>query len=229
MEKIIIIFGLFLLLLSCKNDETELFSITYNGNGNTSGFVPIDINSYKLNTEARIMKGVIAKDGYLFKHWNTKVDDTGISFSNEVPAHGRNWNDTTIISENINLYAIWEKIPIDSSIEITNISNLNHFKEENKIVIQWDNPSNISTLNIVAYYYHTDEIYYTIYHGGIGYGNTSQQLQLNNVKIVLNEPIFTIPPVKKLIIQFRLGLSNNPFLIWTGGIQIDNLYTINLD
>jgi hypothetical protein len=74
----------------------------YYGNGETSGFPPIDRNGY-LSGETAVVKGKgsLLKTGYQFKNWNTKRDGTGETF---------NTGDViTIKNINVFLYAVWEK------------------------------------------------------------------------------------------------------------------------
>jgi hypothetical protein len=64
---------------------TEAFEIvTYDGNGNTGGTVPIDNKRYLTNDQVTVFEntGLLTKaGGYTFTGWNTKADGTGISCS----------------------------------------------------------------------------------------------------------------------------------------------------
>ena len=92
--------------------EGPHFYIKYNGNGNTSGTVPIATNYYNSGDIAKISDSMnMKRDGYYFVGWNTKVDGTGNTY---------NENDDIIFSENIILYAIWE--PDLSNATISSIS-----------------------------------------------------------------------------------------------------------
>ena len=57
-------------------------SVTYSGNGNSSGSVPVDSTGYALNATATVLdnSGVLAKNGYVFNGWNTAADGSGISY-----------------------------------------------------------------------------------------------------------------------------------------------------
>ncbi|HAQ40114.1 MAG TPA: hypothetical protein DCM73_04285, partial [Clostridiales bacterium] len=57
------------------------YTVTYDGNGNTSGIVPTDSNEYAYNSEVTV-KGQesLAKTGYHFTGWNTEADGTGTSY-----------------------------------------------------------------------------------------------------------------------------------------------------
>ncbi|WP_281183885.1 LamG-like jellyroll fold domain-containing protein [Trichlorobacter lovleyi] len=57
-------------------------SVTYNGNGNSSGSVPLDSTGYALNATATVLdnSGVLAKSGYAFNGWNTAVDGSGTTY-----------------------------------------------------------------------------------------------------------------------------------------------------
>jgi len=57
-------------------------SVTYNGNGNSSGSVPVDSTGYALNATATVLdnSGGLAKSGYAFNGWNTAADGNGTSY-----------------------------------------------------------------------------------------------------------------------------------------------------
>jgi fibronectin type 3 domain-containing protein len=59
------------------------FSVLYNGNGNTSGTVPVDANAYVPGTAVTVKgnTGVLAKTGFSFAGWNTKSDGSGTSYA----------------------------------------------------------------------------------------------------------------------------------------------------
>ena len=56
--------------------------VTYNGNGSSSGGVPVDSTSYALNATVTVLNnsGGLAKSGYLFDGWNTAADGSGASY-----------------------------------------------------------------------------------------------------------------------------------------------------
>ena len=82
------------------------YTITYDGNGNTEGSVPIDPNIYlegESVTVAQKPQG-FSKEGYVFDSWNTKSDGSGIDY---------NGGSTFIIgSESITLYAKWHVLSL---------------------------------------------------------------------------------------------------------------------
>ncbi|MDH6365880.1 MULTISPECIES: InlB B-repeat-containing protein [unclassified Breznakia] len=82
--------------------EAEKFTLTYDGNGHTSGSVPVDTSSPYLATDSIQAKAVgdLARDGYTFAGWNTKADGKGIAY---------NAGDTFTISSDTILYAQWTK------------------------------------------------------------------------------------------------------------------------
>jgi uncharacterized repeat protein (TIGR02543 family) len=95
---------IFLLLSGCdllSPPETTLIYITYFGNGNDSGTVPVDNNKYENNASVTILdKGTLSKTGYVFLYWNTNPDGTGVSYD---PGN----YDRIQINNDISLYAIW--------------------------------------------------------------------------------------------------------------------------
>ena len=99
MKKMFLIFCIVLVLVACAQETTELFTISYFGNGNTSGFVPIDTNQYKSGNSAIIQSNdSFYKLNNTFSSWNTKADGTGTLY------HA---GDSIIVIANISLYAIW--------------------------------------------------------------------------------------------------------------------------
>lgn len=80
---------------------TSLYTVTYDGNGNTSGSAPTDSNSpYVSGNTVTVLDntGSLAKTGYTFSGWNTSAEGTGTEY-----AAGVTFN----ISENTTLYAKW--------------------------------------------------------------------------------------------------------------------------
>ena len=89
--------------------STELiqltYTITYDGNINTSGTAPTDSYfPYPEDSTVTVLgnTGSLAKTGYTFSGWNTEPNGTGISYSQ---------GNTFTISSNMTLYAKWTAIP----------------------------------------------------------------------------------------------------------------------
>ncbi len=82
------------------------YSVTYNGNGSTSGTVPTDPSSpYDYGSTVTVLgnSGLLVKTGYTFAGWNTAADGSGTSYA---PA------DTfTLGAANVTLYAQWTALP----------------------------------------------------------------------------------------------------------------------
>jgi|GEM_PF-1596490 len=79
------------------------YVLTYMGNGNTGGGVPLDSGIYHTSDHGTVLGNVnkLYRTGYTFKHWNTKADGSGNSYSA---------GESILVStSNITLYAIWEK------------------------------------------------------------------------------------------------------------------------
>ena len=78
------------------------FSVTYDGNGNTDGAVPIDENNYLQDAAAAVMADAnnLSQNGYPFAEWNTKADGTGTAYASG--------STLKIGDENITLYARWK-------------------------------------------------------------------------------------------------------------------------
>lgn len=77
------------------------YSVTYNGNGNTSGITATSSHVY--DSELALTKNGFIKDGSTFKGWNTKADGTGINYLDEQKVK----NLSSKSNETITLYAIW--------------------------------------------------------------------------------------------------------------------------
>lgn len=84
---------------------TLTYKVTYNGNGNDSGNVPVDTNKYKPGSIATVADntGDLFKTGYTFSKWNTQQNGKGISFS---AADTFSMPDSTVV-----LFAQWSALP----------------------------------------------------------------------------------------------------------------------
>ncbi|WP_101773398.1 cell wall-binding repeat-containing protein [Peptostreptococcus faecalis] len=82
-------------------EHADEYSVIYNGNGNTSGTVPVDPNKYIEESDVTILdKNTLEKDGHKFIGWNTEADGSGTKYN--VGSEFKILEDTT-------LYAMWEK------------------------------------------------------------------------------------------------------------------------
>ncbi len=65
--------------LFAKWTNNPTYTITYQGNGNSSGSVPIDANNYEVGAVVTVLAntGNLAKTGYFFTGWNTVADGSG--------------------------------------------------------------------------------------------------------------------------------------------------------
>jgi prepilin-type N-terminal cleavage/methylation domain-containing protein/uncharacterized repeat protein (TIGR02543 family) len=77
------------------------YSVTYSGNGNTGGSVPVDSNNYANGDLFTILgnTGSLVKTGYTFASWNWLADGTGMD---QTPG-----STSVMGSVNITLYARW--------------------------------------------------------------------------------------------------------------------------
>ena len=78
--------------------ESTTGTITYNSN---YGDNQTKTQTFTFNTDTQLDKNTFARTGYIFKEWNTKVDGTGISYTD---------GQTISASEDITLYAIWKNV-----------------------------------------------------------------------------------------------------------------------
>ncbi|MEU7022352.1 InlB B-repeat-containing protein [Streptomyces sp. NPDC046203] len=78
------------------------FTVTYDGNGNTSGTPPVDPNAYQPDDTVTVLgPGDLTRAGYLFAGWSTSP----AGFPEYVPGS------TFVITGDITLYAVWEQEP----------------------------------------------------------------------------------------------------------------------
>jgi uncharacterized protein (TIGR02145 family)/uncharacterized repeat protein (TIGR02543 family) len=79
----------------------SVYTVTYSGNSNTRGFVPVDHNAYEVGDIVTVLDNTedLARTGYYFSGWNTSLDGTGTS---------RATSSAFIIgASNVTLYAEW--------------------------------------------------------------------------------------------------------------------------
>ena len=81
------------------------YTVTYNGNGNTSGTVPTDPGAYitGATVTTKTNSGTLVKTGSTFAGWNTAADGTGTSYAASATF--------TMSSANVTLYATWTANP----------------------------------------------------------------------------------------------------------------------
>ena len=81
--------------------DAHTFKVNYDGNGSTSGTVPIDSNVYQQSGKVSVLDniGSLSKTGYTFSGWNTASDGSGTYY-----ACGATLN---IGAASVTLYAKW--------------------------------------------------------------------------------------------------------------------------
>ncbi len=59
------------------------YTVTYNGNGNTGGSVPVDTTNYEQGQTVTVLAntGNLVNNGYSFAGWNTQSDGTGTTYT----------------------------------------------------------------------------------------------------------------------------------------------------
>ncbi len=77
------------------------YTVTYNGNSNTGGTVPVDNSTYTLASSVTVLgnTGSLTKTGYSFAGWNTLANGSGTTYQ---PG-----STFPMLSTNVNLYAVW--------------------------------------------------------------------------------------------------------------------------
>ncbi len=82
---------------------TPVYTVTYNGNGNTGGSAPTDSGTYANGATVTVLAntGSLTKTGYTFAGWNTQADGLGTDRAATGSAT------FTMGSANVTLYAKW--------------------------------------------------------------------------------------------------------------------------
>jgi uncharacterized repeat protein (TIGR02543 family) len=88
-------------MLYAKWTQRNVYSISYNGNGNTGGSVPVDNNEYEPGQKiiVKANAGKLTRNGFTFTGWNTRADGFGIQYAVDA--------EITVADSNIVLYAKW--------------------------------------------------------------------------------------------------------------------------
>ncbi len=86
--------------LSGSVTNPPTYTVTYDGNGATSGTAPTDATAYSSGATVTVLgnTGTLAKTGYTWSGWNTQADGNGTNYSA---------GNTFTISANTTLYAKW--------------------------------------------------------------------------------------------------------------------------
>ena len=81
------------------------YTVTYNGNGSTSGTAPTDANTYASGSVVTVgtNTGVLSKTGYSFNGWNTAANASGTNYA---------VGSTFAITSNTTLYATWTQVQL---------------------------------------------------------------------------------------------------------------------
>lgn len=79
----------------------QSLSIKYNGNGNSTGIVPVDSKLYLAGESITVLgnSGNLSKGGYIYNGWNTKTDGSGVTYKQD--------QSFTIGESAVTLYALW--------------------------------------------------------------------------------------------------------------------------
>ncbi|MBN1603577.1 MAG: InlB B-repeat-containing protein [Chitinispirillaceae bacterium] len=94
--------------LYAKWSKNVTFNVTYNGNSNTEGTVPVDANAYESGFTAIVKgnTGNLSRDGYKFTGWNRNADGSGTVYTSN--------SEMKIDTSNVVLYAVWTKMSTET-------------------------------------------------------------------------------------------------------------------
>ncbi len=98
--------------LYAKWSANPTYTVSYSGNGNTGGSIPVDTTAYEQGASVTVFgnTGNLARTGYTFTGWNTLANGSGISYT---PGQI-----ITMGTSNVTLYAKWNADPIPSNFII---------------------------------------------------------------------------------------------------------------
>jgi hypothetical protein len=89
----------------CCKHIPPTYTVTYNGNTNVSGSVPVDGASYVAGSIVTVLGNsgvpVLAKSGFTFSGWNTASNGSGVTYSQ---------GNTFTINANTILYTVWTPV-----------------------------------------------------------------------------------------------------------------------
>ncbi|MDX5396613.1 MAG: InlB B-repeat-containing protein [Hymenobacteraceae bacterium] len=128
MKKLLLFLITILIIAACGKDDDNpnpngsgntRYSVTYTGNGNTGGSLPVDGNTYENGQSAEVLgnTGNLRKVDYSFAGWSTKADGTGTQY---LPG-----SKLTINGANVILYARWLANSSGTTFNITYYGNGN--------------------------------------------------------------------------------------------------------
>ena len=85
------------------------YSITYSGNGATSGTAPADTNTYVTSDVVTVLgnTGSLARSGYTFLGWNTAANGSGTTYTAA--------QTFTVGNANVTLFALWSRNAVDTT------------------------------------------------------------------------------------------------------------------
>ena len=86
----------------------KTYTITYSGNGNTGGSVPVDSNAYLRNAFVTVLDntGNLVKTGYSFGGWNIYTDGSGTNYTPGSTFRAMGMNQTLYAKWTINTYTV---------------------------------------------------------------------------------------------------------------------------
>ena len=102
------------LITGCDPDDPSqpaVFSVTYDGNGNTGGSVPSDDTEYHAGDTVTVKtnSGGLVKTGYAFSGWNTDPDGKGTAFTAD--------ETFLMLIDDVTLYACWKGFQTEKIVQ----------------------------------------------------------------------------------------------------------------
>ncbi|KNB73431.1 hypothetical protein ADS79_05625 [Brevibacillus reuszeri] len=95
--------------------QAPAYTVTYNGNGETSGTAPTDNSTYEQGDTVTVLgSGTLAKTGHTFAGWNTAANGSGTAY--------KAGSTFTMGTSNVTLYAEWKYTPVPVFDEIVSVT-----------------------------------------------------------------------------------------------------------
>ncbi|KOP64722.1 hypothetical protein AMS62_05215 [Bacillus sp. FJAT-18019] len=99
-------------MLKVTTKWPQIYSLTYDGNGHTTGNVPVSSGLFARGDETVVAgnTGRLGKDGFVFEGWNTEADGSGIDYL----AGGK----LIFGTQDVTLYAQWKAVQVPAELKV---------------------------------------------------------------------------------------------------------------
>ncbi len=202
------------------------YTVTYNGNGNTSGIVPVSSTNYEQGQTVTVLgnTGNLVETNYSFLGWNTQADGSGTTYT-----QGQTF---TMGAANVTLYAVWTEtstytvtyngnsstdgiVPVDSTNyeqgqTVTVLGNTGNLVKTNYSFSGWNTQANgtgttytqgqtfmVGVANVTLYAVWTATTTYTVTY--VGNGNTGGIVPVNSTNYAQGQTVTVLGNTGNLV------------------------------